>query len=125
MRNTTTMHGVVRAFMIASIAALMMPGCYYDVEEELYPPSCDTTVTTFSGTINEIIQSRCATPGCHVPGGTGPGDFTTYSGLQPKLQDGSFESQVLVNKAMPPTGTLSTCDLNKIQKWVNNGAQNN
>jgi hypothetical protein len=113
------------ALAIAATAVLLTPGCYYDVEEELYPPSCDTSVTTFSATIEPIIQARCATPGCHVPGGTGPGDFTSYSGMQPALQDGSFESQVLVNKVMPPTGALSSCDLNQIQRWVNNGAQNN
>jgi hypothetical protein len=122
--HTTTMQGVVRAFILAAIAALLMPGCYYDVEEELYPPSCDTSNVTFSGKINTIIQNRCATPGCHVAGGTGPGDFTSYAGLQPALQDGTFESQVLVNKVMPPTGSLSPCDLNMIQVWVNNGALN-
>src|SRR4029079_8619396 len=98
---------------------------YYDVEEELYPPDCVITSATFASDIDPIIQSRCATPSCHVPGGDGTGDFPSYAGLQPVLQNGTFNSQVLVNKAMPPTGSLTPCDLNRIQAWVNAGALNN
>lgn len=105
---------------------LLASGCYYDVEAELYPGSfCDTTAVTFSANVRPIIQSNCAVPGCHVSGGSGPGDFTTYSGLAGKVQDGSFADRVFVQRNMPPSGALGSCDQNILKNWVDAGHPDN
>lgn len=115
----------IGAATLALMALLAVPGCYYDVEEELYPTGCVTTNVTYAQTIDPIIQSRCATPGCHVSGGSAPGDFATYAGVQASVSDGTFKAVVIDSRSMPPTGALSACDLNKIQVWLNAGALNN
>ncbi|HEX2618409.1 MAG TPA: hypothetical protein VHL57_12760, partial [Flavobacteriales bacterium] len=86
-----------------ALALLGSSGCYYDNEAELYPSTfCDTTNVTYALRVLPIIQSNCATPGCHVPGGTGVGDFTTYAGLRAKVDNGAFEANVFETRAMPP-----------------------
>jgi len=115
-----------RTHIALLLASLSLGGCYYDVEEELYPGSfCDVANVTWSGTIKPIVDLTCATPGCHVAGGTGPGNFTTYAGVKAKVDDGSFRSQVLVSQAMPPTGPLGSCSLQQIDIWLNAGAPEN
>lgn len=109
-----------------ALPVLALSGCYYDNEEELYPGVCvvgDATVAGYwTSTVNPIIQSRCAIPGCHVAGGTGPGDFTQYVNVKAKVDDGTFQQLVLQLKSMPPTGPLPACDLQKLQAWVDAGA---
>lgn len=104
-------------------------GCYYDNEEELYPGRfCEVGVATDAGyyaaTVEPILQSRCAIPGCHVPGGTGPGDFNQYTEVKAKVDAGSFQQQVLQSRAMPPSGPLPSCELLKLQAWLDAGAPN-
>lgn len=104
-------------------------GCYYDVQSELYPDHyCDTSNTAYTIAIQPIMQSDCALPGCHVPGGTGTGDFTTYDGLLPQVSNGAVVASIQGTggiSPMPPSGKLSDCDIRKIVLWVNAGAQNN
>lgn len=108
---------------------LLVDGCYYDVEEELYPDTiCDTTGVTFSGTIQPLMQSYCAVPTCHVTvGGNGMGDLSDHAGVMLKVDDGSFADRLFVQRDMPPAGNtqLRACDLEKIQVWLNAGAPNN
>jgi len=104
--------------------------CYYDNEEELYEfyytsNPCDTTSITFSGTIFPIIQGNCATTGCHVAGGSGPGLLENYDQVKAIVDNGKLENRVLVLRNMPPSGPLTDCQLILIQRWLDNGAVNN
>lgn len=108
------------------LLSLSFTACYFDNEEELYGPvTCDVSSVTYATDIVPIINTSCATSGCHVAGGSGPGDFTTYTGLKAKVNNGSFENRVLVQKNMPPSGPLSDCTEAKLQKWIDDGALNN
>ena len=114
-----------RFFPWAILVVLLEVGCYYDKEQDLYPNSfCSTDNITYNSTIEPIILRRCATPGCHVAGGA-PGDFTIYSEVKSKVDNGRFNSLVIVNKSMPPSGPLSSCELNKLDLWIKAGAPNN
>jgi hypothetical protein len=105
---------------------LAAQGCYYDNEEYLYPNSfCDTSAVTYTSTIAPLVQANCAVPGCHVPGGTGPGDFTSYIGVKAKVDNGSFRAVTIVNKSMPPSGPLSNCEQQQLSTWLDTGAPNN
>lgn len=100
--------------------------CYFDNEEELYGPvSCDVSNVTYSNDVVAIINSSCATTGCHVAGGSGPGDFTNYNELKAKVDNNTFQTRVLIDKTMPPSAPLSDCELSILQTWVDNGALNN
>ena len=124
------MRGKFPLIVLALVGGLsLFSGCYYDVESDLYPSNfCDTTNTAFAETIQPILQGNCALPGCHVPGGTGTGDFTTYEGFLAQVTNGAVPQAIqhLGNASlMPPSGKLSDCDINKILLWVDAGAQNN
>ncbi|MBX2983578.1 MAG: hypothetical protein KF843_12945 [Flavobacteriales bacterium] len=122
-----------RGMLILCIGALaitsLCTGCYYDVEEDLYPMNfCDTTSTGYANSVLPIIQSNCAIPGCHVPGGSGTGDFTSFSGLQTQVTNGKLIQAVQQTGGaafMPPNGKLTDCEIDKITVWVNGGAQQN
>lgn len=109
---------------------LMLSSCYKDNEEDLYKNyysqnQCDTSNVSFASDIMPIIQGNCATTGCHVQGGAGPGIFVNYNGLMEKVNSGTFEQRVLIDKNMPPAAPLSVCQQNLIRAWLNAGAPNN
>jgi hypothetical protein len=121
------------------VAALLMAfgSCYNDKSDKLYPApvtaTCDTAAVSFSTDIMPILVAGCnISGGCHDAAGqpTSGYDFSTYAGIQPVAN-----YEVLVNdingtptarhNVMPKTGTISSCDKNKITAWVNQGSKNN
>jgi hypothetical protein len=104
----------------------LLVGCYYDKEEVLYPNgNCDSANVTWSGTVLPLMQTRCAVPGCHVPGGFGPGDFNQYANVKTVVDNGRFQAEVIQAGTMPPSGKLGACDIQKLQAWIDAGAPNN
>ena len=120
-------------FLWAGVLLLLTgSGCTYDVLPPLEKPAmpCDTTgAPTWSGTITPIMQTHCTLPGCHVPGGQGTGDYTTWGGLHSKVVDGTLIPSIewAPNAIAMPSGSakLSDCDIAIIVRWVNAGAPNN
>lgn len=117
---------------IALILALAVStqGCYYDNEEELYElwyaqNVCDTLNVSYSQDIKPIIDGQCATSGCHVAGGTGNGIFDNYNAVKAKVDNGSMMQRVVVTRDMPPSTTLTECNVQKFKAWINAGAPNN
>ncbi len=124
------MSGKSQLFAImALLFALSSTGCYYNNEEDLYPMNfCDTASVGYAAAIRPIIEAHCAIPGCHVPGGEGNGDFTTYTALRAKVDGGSLLPSINQESnavAMPPNGRLSDCEIAKITLWVQQGAPQN
>lgn len=129
MERQITKH-VLKLGMIVVLLSMVMAGCYYDNEEDLYQyyyqdNTCDTVGVSFSNDIMPIIQGNCATIGCHVQGGTGNGIFENYAGVKAKVDNGSLKSRVLVQKNMPPSQPLGDCSMSLISAWINAGAPNN
>ena len=84
----------------------------------------DCTGITFSNDIAPIIESKCATSACHGAGSI-VGDYTTYAGLEEKAQNGIMEREVITDRTMPKSGTLTQEELDKFQCWFDDGAPNN
>lgn len=86
---------------------------------------CDSI--KYAKDIQPIMIGNCATPGCHVAGGTGPGDFTTYAGVFSKVSNGTFKARVIDGTPgfMPSSGRLPAAEIEKIQCWLGAGAPNN
>lgn len=116
MQKAATYFGFVAVFLV---------GCYYDVEETLYPGFCNTDQVTYSEVIEPLVQLRCNAPACHAPGGDGIGDFTSYQGLKSQVDNGNVAQQVLEMESMPPAGALSSCEMDQVRIWIDNGAQQN
>ncbi len=128
-------HQIIKLLSFRFLALLLgisfiASSCYYDKEDVLYENyyaqnQCDTVNVSFSNDIMPIIQGNCATTGCHVQGGSGPGIFVNYNGMMEKVNNGSFEKRVLIEKNMPPSAPLSDCQQAIIRAWLKAGAPNN
>ena len=112
------------------LLSLLVSGCYYDKESELYPngPNCDTTgVMTYSGSIAPVMTGNCNV--CHS-GAVASGGVVTdnYDGLSVVAKNGALWAAVSWSGPlqMPQGGDkLSDCDLTKIKKWVDAGSPDN
>lgn len=78
-------------------------------------------IITYSGSIRNIIQAKCSF--CHHAGTAS--NLTNYTILKAKIDDGSFENRVFIEKDMPPSIPLSESDVEKIRCWIDSGAPNN
>jgi hypothetical protein len=118
-------------WMVVLVSGLyLLPGCYYDVEEELYPNNapCDTTNVTFSLSVKPILDADCNS--CH--GSTSPQGgiiLDTYNGVLNHVNSGALLGAIRHDNgflAMPQGGSkLSNCKIQTIEKWVADGALNN
>jgi hypothetical protein len=120
-------------FLVIILGVVSIFGCKKDNEETLYGNIvCDTTAVKYSTDIVKIMNANCNT--CHAKsiakisgGGTVLDsyiDVKNYSDIGGTLigsvkQDGSASN-------MPKGASkLSNCDINKIDRWILNGAPNN
>lgn len=118
------------------LLAVLLGGCYWDNEEELYPDDgsgCDTTSVTFSGTVFPVISDRCLS--CHsgaAPSGNIP--LENYADISAKAkipagQAGSLYGAITGasgNSPMPQNGTpLSDCQIRQIKAWIDAGTPDN
>lgn len=116
----------MRALFALSLSALLATGCYYDNEEELYGPACDTSVFSYSAKISPILQANCQSTACHGAGQAGNnGELITYDQIKATVDNGTFQDDLFVTKRMPKNGSLTSCELELIQKWLDAGASNN
>lgn len=115
------------------LASLLLAGCYYHIEEELYPNTntgaCDPVPVTFSSTINSIlINNGCM--GCH--GGAFPAGNVSLAGhaqVKRKVDDGALWGAInhLPGFSPMPQGghKMNSCDIGRIRAWINAGSPDN
>lgn len=89
---------------------------------------CDTTNVTFSAVVQPIMQTQCV--GCHKTGNEGGGiNLQTHAGVAAIALNGDLMGSIrhlAGYSAMPKSqAIMPTCQINKIQAWVNAGAPNN
>ncbi len=91
-----------------------------DSDPDLQELDCDTFNDTYASKIKSIIDSNCATSGCHDGSNPRP-DFTSYDNVYARRSN--IKSRV-VGKSMPPAGKtpLSQSVIDQIDCWVQNGA---
>ena len=123
--------------IILSVSILaIFAGCYNDKYDKLYPSpvttTCDTTSISYAHDILPILNTSCNTSNCHDAGGGTSGlDFTIFSVLQGQATADLMLNDIngtlgRGNHAMPKDlPKLAQCDINKITRWVNQGAPNN
>jgi hypothetical protein len=129
----------MKKLLIVICAVVGLNSCYNDKYDKLYPnPSsttCDSAAMSYKSDIAPIINASCAVNGgCHNSSGnsvTGNLDFTIFATLQAQAT-----ADLMVNdingtpgrghNAMPLNlPKLSSCDINKITWWIDQGALNN
>ncbi|MFZ9943087.1 MAG: hypothetical protein ACO3O0_05720 [Bacteroidia bacterium] len=117
--------------LLMFLGVFVLPGCYYDVEEELYG-ACDTLETSYTKTVKPILESNgCLS--CHGGAATGSGGIIldSYASLQTTYLSDSIKRQRFITGSdrMPPSsapnGLLSDCDMGKLKAWINAGFKEN
>lgn len=115
-------------FFFMSLIIISGAGCYYDKEELLYAGTatvdCTTVVAKFAADINPIIQSKCATTGCHSSAAAAGGSvLVTYAQIAGQVT--RIMQRAVVEKTMPTSGPLLPAEIAKLKCWISSGALNN
>lgn len=123
------MKNTILLAMSMVMLSMVLVGCYYDNEEQLYPNSGntntpDTGVVSYTTTIAPLIATNCATPGCHAAGGLSP-NLSTYQGVFNARDRVNARAVNLNPTPMPPSGAMSPANRNALSKWITAGALNN
>jgi len=131
-QKTKPMNRITKTIIILSITILS--GCYYDNEEKLYPEvstTCDLTNVTFAANVKPILQASCYS--CHSnsnAASSGAGiKIQNYADVLILANNGKLMGTVTHAsgyQAMPQGGgKLTDCEINQLQKWIDNGKLNN
>jgi hypothetical protein len=92
--------------------------------DDLNNVDCKSINSGFTSDIKPLIAGACLASGCHNSGSV-YGDFTNYSGIKAKVDNGSFENRVIQKKDMPLNKRFTNEELKKIKCWLNAGAPEN
>jgi hypothetical protein len=115
-------------FSFALILAFSFNSCYNESEEELYPGSntCDLTNVTYSNSIAPMFSANCNS--CHNST-TASGNIITDNYTSVKANMSRIRGCINHLSGYSPmpknANQLSTCDLSKVDVWINQGMPNN
>jgi len=119
---------VILLFIFLLACGIFMPSCYWDKKDALYPfQKCDTTHVTYAGTIAPIFSANCQV--CHSTANPeGNISLDTWAGTMIVVSNGKLMPAISQTGPypMPKSGSkLDDCSIQKIQRWIANGAPNN
>ena len=118
---------------ILILIVVFVAGCRKDFEKQR---TVDLNATmSFSKHIQPIFDESCAKSGCHVEFGQAPNllpgvaydQLLELGYVDPANPEGSllYQRVSATVKQMPPTGNLSSVQINSIYAWIKQGALNN
>lgn len=85
--------------------------------------TCNVSNVGFAAVVHPILLQNCQS--CHSDQfATEDVSVSDYSDVKKIAEDGDL-LEVLKKGTMPPAGALPACEIQKIEKWVQNGAPNN
>lgn len=95
-------------------------------QEKVVPEPTAEPCATYAADIVYIVNSKCALPGCHVEGSTF-GNFTLYSELKQRADNGRIQQFVFDLEIMPPASAekLTDEEKEKLKCWLDDGAPDN
>ena len=111
------------------LLALFAGGCYYDVEEELYPDTgCATENVTYSAVIQPLLAANCYV--CHSSAAMLGGIVLEgYDQLLVRVNSGELLGALKHESGYSPMPQnqpkLADCQIEKIEVWIQEGALNN
>lgn len=107
------------------LTTVLIIACKKDSENDNTPATinCSTITTTFSGTVQPLMQTSCAKSNCHANGSVnGPGALVTYQQIfnaRVKIRE------VVASGSMPQDASFSAQQKAIITCWIDGGAPNN
>jgi hypothetical protein len=130
-------------FLLIVAASAAFIGCEHQPKEKIENGTVVTPIdSTNNGTncspdtvyfVNEIlpmITSNCAQAGCHDNITKAEGIvLNSYASIRSQVKPGkAIDSKLykeIINGNMPPAGSMTQDQMDKIKKWINQGAKNN
>ena len=109
---------------ILMISLFIGGSCTYDNEADLFGENPCADEVSLTQNVQPIVATRCAVPGCHVPGGRSP-DFTQVSNI---ISQSAIIRTRTKDRTMPPPSsgiTLTEAEIQTIDCWVQQGAHEN
>lgn len=119
----------MKEILLAISLLAMLPGCYYDTEETLYPSlGCAVENVTYTQTVLPILQANCLS--CHSANANFGGvTLEGYDRLLTYVNNGQLLGVIRHTPGFSPMPNnapqLRECDIEKIATWVDQGAQDN
>ncbi|MCS6904506.1 MAG: cytochrome c [Bacteroidia bacterium] len=103
------------------LIVIILNACSKNNEEEIKPPTCDTSNVTYSATIRPLFEQHCTS--CHSSGKI---NLTDYESTRNLAIRGDLMAVISYNgpKKMPPSGKLPDCDIARVRTWIEKGAKN-
>lgn len=117
-----------RLILFIFVFSVSVSSCYYDVEEELYPAGCNIDSVGFAADIFPIINQNCLI--CHSDAANlGNVSLADYGKVKQYVDSQALLGSIRHESGYSPMpqgqAKLSKCDIEKIEKWVSEGAKNN
>jgi len=120
----------MKYFLAGVFLVFLLPSCYYDNEEDLYPDAgqCDTTNVTYTTAIAPVMEANCNS--CHNAVTANAGVITdNYTDLKVVADNGQLWGAVNHEQGYSPMpknqAQLPDCELSKIRIWLDEGAPDN
>jgi hypothetical protein len=116
-------------FNLYCLLIIVIAGCTYNKEEELYPNTgvnCDTSNVRFTATIVPILQKyECSF--CHSSVTlSGNISLANYNSVKTQVNNGRLFGAINHQPGfspMPQGGNkMNQCDINKVKAWIDAGA---
>jgi uncharacterized membrane protein len=114
---------------IITLALLLLNGCYYDVEEEIYPTiDCSVLDMSYLADILPILTSNCYT--CHSAAANfGNITLEGHDQLLRYVDDSTLLGAIKHEAGFSPMpqnrAQILQCEIEKIEAWIQQGALNN
>ncbi len=115
--------------VVLLLISICMVNCYYDNEEELYgTDNCDTDNVSYASFVDVVLSQNCYV--CHSAASNQGGvTLEGYDALKIFVDNGRFSGAITHASGFSPmpqnAPKLLACQLDKIQAWIDDGAQNN
>ena len=110
-------------------ASVFIGGCYYDVEEEIYPTlECETANVTYSEVVLQLLEDNCLV--CHSAAANfGNINLEGYDNVKKRVDDGLLIGAIRHEAGFSPmpqgAPQLVECNIEKIEAWIADGAPEN
>ena len=119
---------IIRTTILLGFLGLI-PSCYYDIEEEIYPTTeCLTDNVTYSEQVLPIISSNCYS--CHSASANfGNVTLEGYDQIKIYVDNNKLLGAIKREDGFSPMPKsqpqLIECNIAKIEAWIDLGALNN
>ena len=113
------------SFALALLFFINFSNCEKDKLPPPKPSECDS-IPVYVGQIQPIIDHNCSFAGCHDGTGAAPGDFTSYAGMESRLNNGKIMDRAITIQDMPEAPfTMTLAHFDSLKCWLENGFPEN